>query len=192
MIKKESISDEKLVRLAQSGDKQAEERLLLRYRDMVRYCSRKFFLCGGESEDLVQEGMMGLFQAVGAYRERDGGATFKNFAYMCILRRIIDAVKTAAKKNPSGKIFLVGGLEDMQVKETDPDEGMIYVEEMRELMQKMSRVLSNLEFRIFTMYMNGVSVSEISETTGRNIKSVDNALQRSKNKLLKMMEQENK
>jgi RNA polymerase sporulation-specific sigma factor len=80
----------------------------------------------------------------------------------------------------------------MQVKETDPDEGMIYVEEMRELMQKMSRVLSNLEFRIFTMYMNGVSVSEISETTGRNIKSVDNALQRSKNKLLKMMEQENK
>ena len=66
------------------------------------------------------------------------------------------------------------------------------MEEMRELMQKMSRVLSNLEFRIFTMYMNGVSVSEISETTGRNIKSVDNALQRSKNKLLKMMEQENK
>ena len=185
------VKDEKLVKLAQTGDRQAEEKIMLRYYDMVRYCSRKFFLCGGESEDLVQEGMMGFFQAVGAYKEKDGGATFKNFAYMCILRRIIDAVKTAAKKQPTGKIILVGGL-DMGEPDPDPDEGMIYVEEMRELMQKMSRVLSNLEFRIFTMYMNGVSVSEISQTTGKSIKSVDNALQRSKNKLLKMLEEEAK
>ena len=179
-------TDEQLVIKAQNGDKQAEETLLLRYRNLVRYCARKFFLVGGETEDLIQEGMMGLFQAVSAYKEKDGGARFKNFAYLCIWRRIVDAVKVAAKKEPLGKIILLPDI-DFVHNVPDPDAEMISVDEQKELTQKISRVLSDLEFRIFTLYVGGMSCAEICESTGKTAKSVDNALQRSKTKLQKCL-----
>lgn len=179
-------TDEQLVERAQAGDKQAEEELLLRYRNLVRYCARKFFLVGGETEDLIQEGMMGLFQAVSAYRGKEGGASFKTFAYRCIWRRIIDAVKVAAKKEPLGKIVLLPDTE-LVYTAIDPDAEMISVDEQKELTQKISRVLSDMEFRIFTLYVGGMSCAEICEATGKSPKSVDNALQRSKTKLQKML-----
>ena len=179
-------TDEELVNLAQSGDKQAEEELLLRYRKLVRYCARKFFLVGGETEDLIQEGMMGLFQAVNAYQKKSGGARFKTFAHLCIWRRIVDAVKIAAKKEPLGKSVL--GLDLDETKDSlDLDAQLISMDEQKELTQKISHVLSDLEFRIFTLYVEGMTCAEICEATGKNPKSVDNALQRSKNKLQKML-----
>lgn len=183
----ERKTDEELVAKVQAGDKQAEEELLLRYHNLVRFCARKFFLIGGETEDLIQEGMMGLFQAVGAYdSKKENGARFKNFAYLCIFRRIVDAVKFAAKKQPSDMLLFSEDL-DAQTAGFDLDEAMIFMDEQKEMTQKISHVLSDLEFRIFTLYMNGMSRAEICETTEKSQKSVDNALQRSKNKLLKML-----
>ncbi len=183
----ERKTDETLVAQAQAGDKQAEEEILLRYRNLVRFCARKFFLIGGETEDLIQEGMMGLFQAVGAYDPmRENGARFKNFAYICIRRRIVDAVKSAKNKQPSDTFLFSEDL-DTQTSELDLDESMIFMDDQKEITQKISRVLSDLEFRIFTLYLNGMSLSEICEATEKSAKSVDNALQRSKNKLLKML-----
>lgn len=180
-------TDEELVAKARSGDKQAEEELLLRYRNLVRFCARKFFLIGGETEDLIQEGMMGLFQAVGAYdSQKENGARFKNFAYLCIWRRIVDAVKSAAKKQPSDMLLFSEDL-DNKTANFDLDESMIFMDEQKEMTQKISHVLSDLEFRIFTLYVNGMSRAEICAATEKSSKSVDNALQRSKNKLLKML-----
>lgn len=95
----EEKGDDALVSLAQSGDKQATEELLLKYAGLVRGRARGFFLIGGETEDLIQEGMVGLYHAVGEYRpDREDGMSFKNFAYLCVSRRIIDAVKASARK----------------------------------------------------------------------------------------------
>lgn len=96
---KDKKSDEELVVLSQNGDKQATEDLLLRHAGLVRGCARGFFLIGGETEDLIQEGMIGLYNAIGEYRQTEGGSSFKNFAYLCISRQILDAVKRASKSN---------------------------------------------------------------------------------------------
>ena len=178
---KENVTDERLAALAQQGDKQAQEQLLLRYQKFVRYCARKFFLVGGETEDLIQEGMMGLLQAMNTYKQ-DANASFKNFAYLCICRRIMDAVKLAAKKQPSGKLVFSSDL-DFIPNVPDPDAQMIYLDEQNELLQKIGGVLSDLEFRVFTLYLGGMSCVEICSSTGKEYKSVDNALQRAKNKI---------
>ena len=91
--------DEELLRLGQNGDKQATEELIRRYAELVRRCARGFFLIGGETEDLLQEGMIGLYSAIVGY-QKDGGSSFKNFAYTCISRQIIDAVKATLEKTP--------------------------------------------------------------------------------------------
>jgi RNA polymerase sporulation-specific sigma factor len=181
-------TDEQLVIKAQNGDKQAEETLLLRYRNLVRYCARKFFLVGGETEDLIQEGMMGLFQAVSAYKEKDGGARFKNFAYLCVSRRIIDAVKASARKKNVPISQCVPMVEaDWAVSELNPEDMLILRDDRREFRQKMSRALSDFEFKVTSMYMDGMSCSEICEATGKSEKSIDNAIQRSKRKLQEIL-----
>ena len=181
MTEKKTITDERLAELTQQGDKQAQEQLLLRYQKLVRFCARKFFLVGGETEDLIQEGMMGLLQAMNTYKQ-DASATFKSFAYLCICRRIMDAVKLAAKKQPSGKLVFSSEL-DFIPSIPDPDAQMIYIDDQNELMQKIGGILSDLEFRVFTLYLGGMNCMEICSSTGKEYKSVDNALQRAKNKI---------
>ena len=183
-------SDEELVALAQSGDKRATEELLLRHTGVVRCCARGFFLIGGETEDLIQEGMIGLYHAIGDYKFEKGGSSFKNFAYLCVQRRIIDAVKAAAcKKNEP----LNGGvtLEESVVGYSDcylsPEDLLILSDERRELKHNMSRVLSDFEYKIMSMYVDGMTCAEICEATGKDGKSVDNAIQRSKKKLQKLL-----
>ena len=100
-------SDEGLVELSQNGDKQATELLLLRHSGLVRGCARRFFLVGGETEDLIQEGMIGLYNAIGDYRKKEDGRSFKNFAYLCVSRRIIDAVKATTRKKNGVAFFRV-------------------------------------------------------------------------------------
>lgn len=178
-------TDETLVSRAQSGDKQAIDDLLLRYSRLVRYCARKFFLVGGETEDLIQEGMMGLFSAILDYKGKaDGGMNFKNFAYLCVWRRIVDAVKSAAsKKNaPLNNGISANGLELISYA-PDPEEEMILNDDKQELKKVMSRVLSDYEFKVFNMYMDGMTSAEICETIEKSSKSVDNAVQRSRKKL---------
>ena len=184
-------SDEELVRLSQNGDKQATEELLLRHAGLVRGCARGFFLIGGETEDLIQEGMIGLYNAIGEYKQSEGGSNFKNFAYLCVSRRIIDAVKTSARKKnaPLNNATSIGVIEesDRLSDSLNPEDMLILRDDRREFRQKMSGVLSDFEFKVTTMYMDGMSCREICEATGKSAKSVDNALQRSKRKLQEVL-----
>ncbi len=179
-------NDETLVAAAQAGDKQATEQLLLRYAGLVRGCARGFFLAGGETEDLIQEGMIGLYNAVVDYRE--GGQSFRNFASLCISRRIIDAVKAAArKKNVPLNSYVSFVDEELVFSGLSPEDVLILSDDKRELRQRMSRALSDFEFKVTTMYMDGMSCGEICEMTGKSAKSVDNAIQRSKRKLQELL-----
>ena len=181
-------TDEELVKISQSGDSRATDELCSRYASFVRYRVRGFFLIGGETDDLVQEGMMGLFRAIEDYSEKEG-KSFKNFAYMCVERRIIDAVKkSTSKKNfPLNSSVSLAITDFMGGVSPRLDEAMIWEDENKEIRQKTSGVLSDFEFKIFTMYMDGMTLSEICEATGKPIKSVDNAIQRSKKKLQKLL-----
>lgn len=181
------VSDEELVSRAQKGDGAATEELLERYKHVVRARARGFFLAGGETEDLIQEGMVGLYEAITAYDvERGNKLSFKNFSYLCISRRIMDAVKQASrgKNGPlnnyvsifSPHFDLTGG--------TSAEDELIRVEDGTEFLQKISKALSAFEFRVVVMYIDGMSYARMAEATGKDIKSVDNALQRSKKKLI--------
>ena len=179
-------TDEELVLLAKEGGQGTVEELFRRHKGLVRSCARRYFLIGGETEDLIQEGMLGLYQAIESYdAEREGGSSFKNFAYLCISRRILDAVKKAARTNAEMQpLSLEVGVAERGL---SPEELLILSEEQREFRQKMSGELSDFEFKIMTMYMDGMACSEICEATGKPLKSVDNAVQRSKRKLLQMI-----
>ncbi len=181
-------TDEELVKCAQAGDQQATETLLLRHSGLVRGCARGFFLVGGETEDLIQEGMIGLYNAIGDYKKSKDGMSFKNFAYLCVTRRIIDAVKMSArKKNEPLNNCVIPLDSDWVFSGLSPEDMLILNDDRRELKQKMSRVLSDFEFKVTSMYMDGMSCAEICETTGKTVKSIDNALQRSKKKLQQVL-----
>lgn len=176
--------DETLAKRAKDGDKQAMDELLLRYAGVVRRRARQFFLNGGETEDLIQEGMIGLYHAIDDYKDSSNGLSFKNFAYLCITRRILDAVKASARmknKPLNGYVPLFDA--DEMTSPQDPEYALLQREDQREFLQKMSRALSDFEFRVTVMYMDGMSSLEICEATGKDGKSVDNAIQRSKKKL---------
>ena len=173
--------DEQLVLLAQDNSEAATEELLRRHSGLVRSCARRYFLIGGETEDLIQEGMIGLCRAIRNYDgEREGCSSFKNFAYLCISRQILDAVKKASKANAEALPLHVGMAEGGM----SPEDILILGDEQKEFRQTMSKVLSDFEFKVMTMYMDGMTCAEICEATGKSAKSVDNALQRSKRKLL--------
>ncbi len=187
-------TDETLVSMAQAGDKTAEAEILVRYRNLVRFYARKFFLVGGETEDLIQEGMIGLYQAIGGFKKENGeDRSFKKFASICVWRQIVDAVKKAAgKKNEPLKDYVSIADESVLFTEPDPEQLMILNDDRKELNDKMSRILTDTEFKVFTMYMDGRSCAEICEITGKEYKSVDNAVQRSKQKLRKAFQEAHK
>lgn len=179
-------TDEELVLLAKQGGQGAIEELFRRHKGLVRSCARRYFLIGGETDDLLQEGMLGLYRAIEGYDgEREGGSSFKNFAYLCISRRILDAVKKAARSSAEMQSL---SLETTTAERgLSPEDLLILSDEQREFRQKMSGALSDFEFKIMTMYMDGMTCSEICEATGKPLKSVDNAVQRSKRKLLQII-----
>lgn len=180
-----SKSDESLVLMAQNGDASATEQLLRRYAGMVRALARRFFLAGGETDDLVQEGMIGLVSAVRKYRAEEG-KSFKNFAYLCVRRHILDAVKASARRK-NGPLNQSLSLSDPtlgdRAEEGSPEDLILESEEEREFRRRLTKELSDFEFRVVTMYLDGMSYAEICEATGKNGKSVDNALTRAKKKL---------
>ena len=184
-------SDKELVFLSKDGDKRATEELLLRYVGLVRGIARGFFLIGGETEDLIQEGMIGLYNAIADYKE-DVGKSFKNFAHLCVTRRIIDAVKSSGRvKNAPLNDGVSMEMEDEWADASlSPEDLLIISDDRREFRQKMSGVLSDFEFKVTTMYMDGASYVEICEATGKREKSVENAIQRSKKKLQNVFRKE--
>ncbi len=180
-------TDEALARRAQEGDKAAEEALLKKYTVAVRSKARGFFLAGGETEDLIQEGMIGLYAAIGTFRA-DGGMKFKNYANLCIARKIIDAVKTAARQKnmPLNNYVSLSDLDPAVFFGGDAEESVIRTEDASEFLRKIGGVLSDAEFRVVILYMDGMSYAEITEVTGKDRKSIDNALSRAKKKLQKI------
>ncbi len=183
-----TVSDESLVAKAQAGDKGAMEQLFARYGGVIRSKARGFFLAGGETDDLVQEGMMGLYKAVIDYTPSESALSFKNFAHLCISRKIIDAVKMGdRKKNLPLNNYISLFSSDCDLRGKDPLEGLIMSEDRQEFRQKISGVLSDFEFKITIMYVDGLTTAEICQSTGKDSKSVDNALQRSKKKLQKLL-----
>ncbi|MBQ8352204.1 MAG: sigma-70 family RNA polymerase sigma factor [Clostridia bacterium] len=176
------VSDEDLVVAARNGDSQAMEALLLRYTSMVRSIARGYFLAGGDMEDLIQEGMIALYGAVKDYVF--GSMRFKSFAYLCVTRRILDAVKASGRlKNKPLNNYVSLFDVDVDLPVADPLEEMIDRENGEEFFRKINEALSDFEFRVLMLYMKGYSVAEMCEITKKNEKSIDNALQRSKKKI---------
>ncbi len=176
------LTDEQLALLFQGGDKSAADKLLSRYKNTVLSVARAFFLSGGETEDLVQEGMCGLYSAMGGY----SGGSFAPYAARCIRNRMIDCVKaTRGAKNAALNNFLpiteVG--EELYSSRENPEDELIKRENRREFLQTMSKTLSSFEFKVTVMYMDGLTMAEMSSAAGKPAKSIDNALQRAKRKL---------
>ena len=181
-----SESDEALVKRAQGGDREATEKLLRRHMNLVLARARQFFLAGGDTDDLVQEGMIGLYSAINEYDGREG-KSFKNFAYLCVTRQILDAVKRSSrlKNSPlNNSVSLFDPHLEEFAGEEDPEAFLLDDESRAEFRLKLMKVLSDFEFRVMTMYLEGMSYLDICEATGKDIKSVDNALARAKRKLI--------
>ncbi len=189
--KSKSKTDEELAKMAQNGDKQATEELLKRFNNVVRARARQFFLVGGETEDLVQEGMVGMYFAIRDYRA-DEGKSFKNFAYLCVTRRIYDAISSMSSSKNSALNSSVSIFDPDVTDVTDmgesPEDFLINAESRREFRGKLMKVLSDFEYRVLSLYLEGMSYADICEATGKPFKSVDNALARSKKKLQKAFE----
>ena len=199
------LEDTELVEQARYGEERAIEVLLARYRNFARSKARSYFLAGSEREDVVQEGMIGLFKAIRDF-DLQQKTPFRAFAELCISRQILTAIKTANrhKHHPlnSSVSLDAPAYEDndassvtdflMSPKRTsDPAELVISAEEIEALRTSMTRNLTELEGEVLTLYMDGKSYEEIAGTLGNHVKSIDNALQRIKRKLQRHISQRN-
>ena len=196
------VQDRALIDRARAGDQIAMDRLIERYRGFVRMKASSYFLAGGEGEDLVQEGLIGFYKAVRDYRS-DREASFRSFAELCVTRQIITAIKTAARNKHTPLNTYVsfshtraGGGADQEMSladilpsdpVVDPLSQVISSEELRALLDCLGETLSELEAGVLTMYMEGRSYEEIAERLDCTPKTVDNALQRVKRKILTHM-----
>lgn len=193
------MTDEEIVLEAQlHNNVLAQEYLLHKYRNFVRAKARSYFLIGAEREDIIQEGMIGLYKAIRDYKS-DKQSSFRAFAELCVTRQIITAIKTATRQKhiplnsyvslnkpiyeeDSDRTLLdiISG-----VKVANPEDMIISREEFSDIENKMNNILSDLEWKVLMSYLDGKSYQEIAEELERHIKSIDNALQRVKRKLEK-------
>ena len=197
----ESMTDEEIVEYAGAGDLNAQEFLINKYKNFVRSKARTYFLLGGDKEDLIQEGMIGMYKAIRDFRS-DKLSSFRAFAELCITRQIITAIKTATRQKHiplNSYVSLNKPIYDEDsdrtlldvitgTKITDPEELIISREEFDNIEEKMGEILSSLEWKVLMFYLEGKSYQEIAEDLGRHVKSIDNALQRVKRKLEKYLE----
>ena len=191
------------LRKAQLGDNRALESIIEKYKGLVRAKSRSYFLIGADREDLIQEGMIGLYKAIRDYKP-EKYASFRAFAELCITRQIITAIKTATRQKHmplnsyislNNSVFdddsdktLIDMLGEMSV--ADPEEMLINREKINGIEGTLDEVLSDLEREVLTLYLQGETYVQISEKIGRRVKSIDNALQRVKRKLEKYLEED--
>ena len=191
--------DEALLSRARAGDEAAVVELLLRYRRFARSKARSYFLVGADEEDLVQEGMIGLYKAVRDY-DSDQGVPFRAFAELCITRQVLTAIKGATRRKHAplnGYVSLnrplavaPDGDGDRSLGDllaagatTDPAELVISAERLRELQRHVDESLSDFEVEVLRLYVEGKSYQEIADLLHRHVKAVDNALQRVKRKI---------
>ncbi|MGZ0084155.1 RNA polymerase sporulation sigma factor SigH [Geobacillus sp. C56-T2] len=195
------LDDEQLVALVHEGDGEALDFLIHKYQNFVRAKARSYFLVGADREDIVQEGMIGLYKAVRDFKG-DKLSSFKAFAELCITRQMITAIKTATRQkhiplnsyvsldkpiyDDESDRTLMDVLSGTQA--TDPEQLIVNREEVGDIELKMAELLSDLERKVLALYLDGRSYQEISEELNRHVKSIDNALQRVKRKLEKYLE----
>lgn len=187
----DDLTDEQLCQALQNGDRQAEELLAARYHRLVRSCARPYFLSGGDSEDLMQEGMFGLIKAMREYRQ-DRDASFYTFASTCIRNRLLNVVKAAAsgKHLPLNQsVPLNPALFDLNSSpaQADPEVLLIDREKTTSLLENACKQLSELEVKILGYYLDGLTYREIADTVGKSTKSVDNAVQRIRRKIARQI-----
>ncbi|MHC1786152.1 MAG: RNA polymerase sporulation sigma factor SigH [Christensenellales bacterium] len=195
----EGLSDEEVVSLAQAGDQDALVHMLEQFKSLVRIKARSYFLVGADHEDIVQEGMIGLYKAIRDYRP-DRLSSFHAFADLCIKRQIITAIKTATRQKhvPLNSYISLNKpvydeesdrtlLDIIEGRVTDPEELYINQEEMNAIQSMMNEVLSKFERLVLVAFLDGKSYQEIALQLGRHVKAVDNALQRIKKKLVKYL-----
>ncbi len=196
------MTDEQVVRLAQQADGTALEYLLNKYKNFVRSKARSYFLIGADHEDIVQEGMIGLYKAIRDFRE-EKLASFRAFAELCITRQIITAIKTATRQKHIPLNSYVSLNKPIYDEESDrtlldvitegweanPEEVLISREDVSLIEGRIGKMLSGLEKQVLLRYLEGKSYQEISAEMHRHVKSIDNALQRVKRKLQKMLQE---
>jgi len=194
------LSDEEIVALSKSGNEIATDYLINKYKNFVKSRARTYFLIGADKEDIIQEGMIGLYKAMRDYNS-DKLASFKGFAEICITRQIITAIKTATRQkhiplnsyvslnrpayddeSERMMIDLIAEKENF-----DPEEIMITKEHFSTMLKKMSTVLSKFEWKVMNLFLDGKSYSEIAKRLDKSEKSIDNALQRIKKKVAKYL-----
>lgn len=192
----ENLTDEQLVKIAQSGDNEALEAILSRYKNLIYSKSKPYFLAGADDDDIIQEGFIGLYKAVKDF-DGDRFPFFKVFAGVCVTRRIITAVKAASRKkhqplnsyvsldkntyddDSDTTLLDVMAFDELQ----DPEAILIDRERVDGMEYKINKVLSKLETEVLVYYLEGMSYSEIAGKLGKDTKAVDNAIQRIKKKL---------
>ena len=192
--------DEEVVMQAKAGNNRAQEYLISRYENFVKAKAKSYFLIGADKEDIYQEGMIGLYKAIRDFNP-EKSTSFKAFAEICVTRQIITAIKTATRQKhiplntyvslnkpiyeEESDRTLLDVLSGLKI--SDPEELMISKEQMHFIEEKISEVLSGLERKVLTSYLDGKSYQEIACDLERHSKSIDNALQRVKRKLEKCL-----
>lgn len=194
-INYEELKDEEVVALAQNGDKRAVDFILNKYKDFVEIRSLPYFMAGGERDDLVQEGLIGLYKAIKSYSD-ERKANFKTFAEICVVRQMISAVKSSTRKKnsplnhyisihvPEEEMDTISG-KLIDIKNSDPESMLIEKEAADGMQDKINSILSDFEAEVLGYYLSGISYKEIAESIGKPAKAVDNALCRIKKKIEK-------
>ena len=200
LIRYQEMADEDVVSLAQQGDGDALVFLLNKYKNFVRSKARSYFLIGADHEDIVQEGMIGLYKSIRDFQPSKL-ASFRSFAELCVKRQIITAIKAATRQKHvplNSYVSLNKPLYDeesdrtlldvIEGRVTNPEDLYISKEDLKGIHAQMDQLLSDLEKQVLEAFMDGKSYQEIADNLSRHVKSIDNALQRVKRKLYKFME----
>ncbi len=182
------FTDEELIKKYQDGDQAILNYICEKYKPLVLKTSKKYFLVGGENEDLIQEGMIGLFSAIGDY-DIDSEVTFYHFAKLCIDRQMIKAIEASNRKKHSPLNTYVSiyddegdELEEPAYAADDPADMIIEAEENSDLIDRLKLALSSMERQVFDLYMQDLDYKEIAAVLGKTEKSIDNTLTRIKSK----------
>lgn len=198
-----SYTDEELVDSFKAGDMDAQDYLLDKYKNLVKAKEHTYFISGAGEEDIIQEGMIGLFKAIRDYSP-EKNCSFKSFAEICVTRQIITAVKSSTRQKHmpmtnyvslDKSVFDEGNekpvIESLQTDvDNDPQVVLLKREDRADMAKLMDKCLSSFEKNVLELYLDGMSYDEIAEKTGKSYKSVDNGLQRVKKKLIGSMDNE--